>query len=117
MNTNIVDNQIKIATKTYFNKDKVIKPGNVYRKLVFMDDNNRTKIVRQYIDNSNKNIMKDIKENLRPKQKHLLAHIKDCKKINDNDPTCECILCVQEKVKRCPNSSVNRLCHCGSCDE
>lgn len=117
MKTNIVDNQIKIATKTYFNKDKVIVPGNIYRKIVFKDNNNKTKIIRQYIDNSDNSIMKDIKENLKPKQRHLLSHIKDCKKINENNSSCECTLCIQEKIKRCPNSSLDCLCYCGSCDE
>ena len=117
MKSNIVDNQIKIATKTYFNKDKVISPGNIYRKIVFKDDNNKTKIVRQYIDNNNSSIMSEIKKNLRPKQIHLLAHIKDCKKIQEGSEDCSCVLCVQDKIRRCPNSNEDRLCHCGSCDE
>lgn len=116
MKNNIVDNQIKIATKTYFNKDKVISPGNIYRKIVFKDDNNKTKIVRQYIDNNNPIIMSDIKKNLKPKQKHLLAHIKDCKKIQEKLEDCSCTLCIQDKVRRCPNSTEERLCYCGSCD-
>ena len=39
-----------------------------------------------------------------------------CPKYSPNLFECECEFCVEKKIQRCPNSDLNCLCYCGSCE-